>query len=337
MNLNTIAITPYVSGVIKVDSLTDADGSRHTLERMAVLARPHDVEATTQAQRPMLARHPIEARLLDKVEANKRAGKIVEIPVRMFFNKTKNAIGIRYQAFDVDGVPVCSGDGKSARRLTQAGDGTQTLQEVACPGCDACPYANNGEVSCARQVRVIVQIAGQDESFSTFEVRSSSLNTYRTLAAQLALVERRFGGLRHVPLRIRLWQASNNLSGYESFYLMRLEIDAATETEAMQVAKQAREALTAAGINDDIDAVYAHEGEANPTAWDDFSMISDFYEITRQPGRRQRQPIFMTGNTKEDTDGNTATSAEGAALSLIQRAVRSAGAAETTAESASTA
>ena len=50
-----------------------------------------------------------------------------------------------------------------------------------------------------------VQIPGQDNPLSTFEVRSSSYNSYKTLKGQLELVERRFGGLRHVPLRLQIW------------------------------------------------------------------------------------------------------------------------------------
>jgi len=321
MNLNTISITPFVQGVIKVDSHLDADGALHTHNRMAVFARHHDLAATTVQKRPVLARHPIEGRLMERVEANKSAGELVQIPVRMFFNKTDNAIGIRYQAFDIDGVPVCAGDGKNARRLAIAGDGTQTLSEVECPGCDACPYAQSDEASCSRQVRMTVQIEGQDDDLSTFEIRSSSINSYRALRAQLALVEHRFGGLRHVPLRLTLWQASNQLSQYEPFDLLRLELDAPSEAAAMIKAKQAREALELSGIKDDTDQVYNQNESAEAPVWeDDFSIVSDFYDHTQRPRRR-------TGTTAVSADNFAA--AKGAANEIIAAAVRRSSTTET--------
>lgn len=331
MNLNTITIAPFVQGVIKVDSHIDASGVLHTDANMAVFARHHDRDATAVEKRPVLARHPIEDKLMEKVDANKSAGKLVQIPIRMFFNKTENAIGIRYQAFDSDGVPVCAGNGKNARRLTLAGDGTQTLSDVECPGCDNCPYAQSGEASCARQVRMTVQIEGQDDDLSTFEIRSSSINSYRTLKAQLALVEHRFGGLRHVPLRLTLWQSSNQLSQYEPFDLLRLEIDAPNEAAAMTKAKQAREAVASSGINDATDEVYSPIQPTEAPVWeDDFSMVSDFFDQARRPRRRDGATAMGASMQTLGSDGLAA--AKGAANEIIAAAVRRSNAAVPAAE-----
>ncbi|MDR7097212.1 hypothetical protein J2X09_004986 [Hydrogenophaga laconesensis] len=49
-------------------------------------------------------------------------------------------------------------------------------------------------------MKMTVQIDGQNDPLSVFEVRSSSINNFRALSSQLMLIERRFGGLRHVPL-----------------------------------------------------------------------------------------------------------------------------------------
>jgi hypothetical protein len=316
MNLNAITIAPFVQGAIKVDSHFDESGVLHTAPQMGVFARHHDREATLAQGRPVLARHPIERTLMEKVDANKAAGKLVQIPIRSFFNKTDNAIGIRYQAFNSNGVPVCAGDGKNAQRQVLAGDGTQTISEVECPGCDSCPFALSGEASCARQVRMTVQIEGQEDALSTFEIRSSSINSFRTLKAQLALVERRFSGLRHVPLRLTLWQASNQLSQYEPFDLLRLEIDASSEAAAMSRAKQARDAVAASGINDETDEVYSQNQRAAMPAWeDDITLVSDFYEVTERPRRRDSSKIPLT-----TPDGST--KAKGAANKLIEEAVR---------------
>ncbi|MDO9507553.1 MAG: hypothetical protein Q7J50_19610, partial [Hydrogenophaga sp.] len=124
-------------------------------------------------------------------------------------------------------------------------------------------------------------IVGQDDPLSVFEVRSGSLNNYRTLAAQLKIVERRYGGLRHVPLKLTMWQASNQASNYEAFDLMRLSIGAPTEAQAMEQAKKAREQVAADGLVDDMDDLFI-TGDERPTfaelMADDFQMVRDFYE-----------------------------------------------------------
>lgn len=276
MNLNTIKIAPFAQGLIKIDSEV-ADGELKTLNQFAILARHHDQEGEAAESKPTLVKHPIEQELREKIKANAEAERIVAIPVRMFFNKTENSIGIKYQAYDINGRPVCAGDGKSAQRLTLSGDGTQTIEEVSCPGCETCPYANGADVKCARQVRMTVQIDGQSDALSTFEVRSSSLNTYRTLKAQLSMIEKRFHGLRHVPLRLTLWQASNQASNYQPFDAMRLEIDALTEAQAYIEAKRERQALSDTGLDDDMDAVFSAQGLAHESS-DEFSIVRDFYE-----------------------------------------------------------
>jgi len=144
-------------------------------------------------------------------------------------------------------MPVCAGDGKHAKRIERAADNTQTLVELTCPGPDLCDLVQSGNAICRRQVRMAVQIEGQDDPLSVFEVRSSSLNTYRALKAQLQLIEKRFGGLRHVPLKLALWQASNEASGFEPFSLMRLVLDAASESEAIRTVQAVRKDLQEAG------------------------------------------------------------------------------------------
>lgn len=309
MNLNTVKIAPFAQGVIKVDSQVTEEGLT-TLNRFAIYARHHDAAQTLTESRPVLHKHPIEKEVMEKVKPNAEAGKIVAIPMRMFFNRTDNAIGIKYQAYDGNGVPVCTGDGKTARRLAIAGDGTQTLQEVECSGCDTCPFANGSDVKCARQMRMTVQVQGQEDPLSTFEVRSGSLNSYRTLKAQLSMIERRFHGLRHVPLRLMLWQASNQQSAYQPFDAMRLEIDAPSEAQAFADAKRDRQTLADIGLDDDMDGVFSAEG-LTLDACDEFSIVRDFYD--EKPVRRTTAQKL----SKESAGAHTS------ALDMISRAVLS--------------
>lgn len=278
MNLDNICTTPHAQGFIKVAcELDPAFGDRRTLNEFVVTTRHHEQEANE----PRLAKHPITEKLATpKEEGEGRA--VREIPIRLFFNKAQNALGIKYQAYGSPGnAPVCAGNGKSARRVVRAGDGTQTLQELACLGPELCDLVQSGQAKCTRQVRMTVQIEGQDDPLSVFEVRSSSLNTYKALRGQLKLIESRFGGLRHVPLKLTIWQGSNEASSYKLFSLMSLELDAPSEIEAMNTARKAREELLAAGIDDDVDQALAPadgDEEEGLLAAADFQAVREFYE-----------------------------------------------------------
>lgn len=286
MNLNNISITPYVQGVIKIDSEIDAQTQAlKTLGRMVVSSRTHAVETGTVLGEsvPKLAKHPISEKLMD-LEANKKAQGIVEVPVKMFFNKPENALSIRYQAFDENGVPVCSGNGKTCRRLTLAGDGTQTYSDHACPGNENCAFA--ATVSCSRHVKMTVQIQGADDPLSVFELRSSSINTYRTLLAQLKMLELRYGGLRHIPLKLALWQASNQLSEFQPFDVFRLAINAKDEAEAMRQVKAARLEALELGLVDNFDDVFSGPDDQSASFEEDFALIAEFHEDMHDAGRR---------------------------------------------------
>ncbi|MEJ8839374.1 recombination directionality factor [Ramlibacter sp. AN1133] len=282
MDLNTIALTPHALGFIKVACDDDAlFGEARTRNEFLITQRHH--EACDGQSR--LAAHPLREKLACR-EGD--PGKVTEVPIRLFFNRTSNAIAIKYQAYSTPGnVPVCAGDGRKARRIERAADNTQVIAELPCPGPELCELVRAEKAICRRQVRMSVQIDGQNDPLSVFEVRTSSLNSYRALKSQLLLIERRFGGLRHVPLKLTLWQASNEASGFEAFSLMRLVLDAPSEAEAMKAVTAARKELQDAGINDDIDAILSDEGaaEAFAGASMEFQAVRECYaEGTRRAG-----------------------------------------------------
>ncbi|MCV0439060.1 MAG: hypothetical protein K5880_10535 [Hydrogenophaga sp.] len=326
MNLNFIAITPFAQGIIKVDCEPgEEQGSVKTRPSMVVRARHHEAmeEESGHRTQPELAEHAIHAKLLER-PANREAQAVVEIPVRMFFNKAGNSIAIHYKAYDLEtGAPVCTGDGKSAARVTVAGDSTQSLSQVPCPGAERCSFAQAAGTACRRQVKMTVQIEGQDDPLSVFEVRSSSINSYRALAAQLRLIEHRFGGLRHVPLKLQMWRASNAASQYEAFDLLRLGIDANDEASAMAQAKTAREKALADGLNDQVDDLFTATDVTDPAdlLGDDFQMVSDFYEVSR-PARRTQPMRGDAVAPAQSAAGADQTTAD----SVIADAVRRAGA-----------
>lgn len=320
MNLNTIPVTPHALGFIKVACDDDPlFGEARTRDEFLITQR-HHARSETQAK---LALHPLHEKLAQGGEGEPK--KLTEIPIRLFFNKTSNAIGIRYQAYSTSGnAPICTGDGKNAKRVELAADNTQTVTERACPGPELCDLVASGKAVCRRQVRMSVQVEGQNDPFSVFEVRSSSLNTYRALKAQLQLIERRFGGLRHVPLKLALWQASNEASSFEPFSLMRLELDAPTEAEAMKTVQDTRKALEQAGISDDVDSIGNDDGEAESFlgATLDYPAVREFYaDATRRSGAEGITPRSVT----RQQSGNAAALA-GVAGAAIENAVRRAGA-----------
>lgn len=283
MNLSAIAIAPHAEGFIKVACEDDPlFGEARTKNEFLITARHHE----GSGEPAKLAAHPIRTDLA-KPAGEGGEPKVTEIPIRLFFNKAANSLSIRYQAYETEGNrPVCSGDGKDARRLTLAADNTPTFQELPCPGPELCDLVASGKAVCRRQVRMPVQIEGQSNPLSVFEVRTSSLNTYRALRAQLQLIEHQFGGLRHVPLKLTLWRASNELSNFQPFSLMQLQLDAKSTTDAMKAVKQKRDEITAAGLNDDIDAMLTvgESEDAFIAAAVDFPGVSEFYSA--DAGRR---------------------------------------------------
>jgi len=300
MNLQNIVIAPHAEGFIKVACETDPLFSEQprTRNEFLITARHHTGEQPESvASAPPLAEHPIRAKLAKQPEGAEPA-PLQEIPITLFFNKADKAIKINYQAFDANDklhAPVCSGNGRDAMRLIFGEDGAPTQQQVACGGPERCDFVASGKAICRRQVRMSVQIQGQDNPFSVFEVRTSSINSYRALRAQLGMIEKRFGGLRHVPLKLTLWQASNEASGYQPFTLMQLALNAASEIEAMQTAKAARDQLQAAGLDDDVDAALEPMDSAEefglPTL--EYQGVREFYSepVSRRPGTQGAAPV----------------------------------------------
>ncbi|MDR7097573.1 hypothetical protein J2X09_005349 [Hydrogenophaga laconesensis] len=167
---------------------------------------------------------------------------------------------------------------------------------------------------------MVVQIDGQDDLLSVFEVRSSSINNFRTLSAQLRMIEHRFAGLRHVPLKLQMWKASNVASNYQPFDLLRLSVNAASDADAMATVKLARDAASAQGLVDEFDEVFTGAaGEQDPmeTLSDDFQLVSDFYEptrVTRRVAQRRIESVTAAGAATE--------AAKDSAGSVIADAVR---------------
>lgn len=306
MDMNSLSVGPFNEGFIRIATSIDSESRAVRFHgAMEVLARHHErPEANPTGTTPCLAKHSMAGELVEKVGKNKLASAIVEIPIRMFFNKAVNSLSVKYQAYDESGKPVCIGDGCSAMRTaTPEASGPVTVK-TPCLGPDTCEYANSGEATCRRQVKMPVQIKDQENPFSVFEVRTSSYNAYKALRSQLALIESRFQGLRHVPLKLSLWKASNEASNFEAFDLFKLQLDATSEIDAMREVQRARKDELECGLISDHDNAFekllaATKGQL---AFDDFTDVRDFYTqaVSPQKGRRKgtnslAQEIRKTG------------------------------------------
>lgn len=303
MDLTNIAITPYTEGYIKVAFETDpaVTAEARTKPEFRVTARHHEGNAQFGTGVPALAKHPITEKL-QQPDAITGEKVVREIPIKLFFNKADRAISISYQAFSAElgkqSVPVCNGNGKDAQRLIRAADDTVSQQQVACPGPERCQLVLSGLANCNRQVRMAVHIDGQDDPLSVFEVRTTSLNTYRAIKSQLLQLEKAMGGLRHVPLKLSLWQASNSASNYEPFDLMRLGLNAPSLIEASKARKAVLQELETAGVSDDMDTALGATEPATdielgiPTL--DFQGMAEVYDAPA-PRRSAVSPALRGG------------------------------------------
>jgi hypothetical protein len=130
-------------------------------------------------------------------------------------------------------------------------------------------------------------------------------------------------------LKLALWQGSNEASAYRAFSLMRLELNAASEIEAHQAAKKARQELTEAGLNDDVDeALCPLDGEDDEALISaaDFQAVREFYEapVVRREGT---EPVTSTVGSRRRSKVDLGN----AGASAISAAVRQSGAATSTA------
>jgi hypothetical protein len=330
LNLENIPTRPFVEGIIRIATQPHAEGEKITFNgSMEVLSRHHIERAPDTLEIPRLAQHPMGQTLM-KEHANEKAAKLVEIPIRMFFGKAENALTAAYQAYDAQGKPACRGNGDTAKRQSYGQDpAVSAVIDVPCSGPSHCEMVQSGKVRCQRQVCMTVQIEGQDNPLSTFEVRSSSYNTYKTLKGQLEFIEKRFGGLRHVPLKLQTWQTSNQASDYETFDAFKLALGTSREIDAMKMAKEARKEEIEAGLGDDIDATY--EAHIQGFGEDDFDIVTDFYAPVASHGSTNRRQ-GVSSIVSQLVEGGRSSST-GLAENIIAQAMARAGVAADAVES----
>lgn len=174
--------------------------------------------------------------------------KLRAIPVRMLTNSPDLILRARYEAMHrTQGHIACAGDGESAKRRMQDG----SIEEVECRGPDHCQFAKAAEHPCRFFGRLNVQIDGQDDTSSTFILRTSSVNTLRTLYSKLWAFHARYGGLlRGIPFMLRLRGKSTPKSFGSIFYFVDLTLaDGVTDIDAIKAARELASLEAEVGLN----------------------------------------------------------------------------------------
>lgn len=329
MDLTKMQFGPYAEGFIRVSTQANLQSGKLEFNgELEILCRHHNAEQQGEgAEQPRLATHPITDELIKSRDANKAAQKLVEIPIRMFFDKPANAITASYAAYDANGVPVCRGNGSAAKQVSVQEGGLSIVRDVPCPGNDQCDLVRSGAATCKRMVSMPVHILNQDNPFSVFEVRTSSYNSLRTLRGQLELIAKRFGGLRHVPLKLQLWQASNQASDFEPFDLFKLNLDAKSEIEAMRECKRVRQEEEDAGLGGSTDEVFAELSlqALDLAKSDDYAVVSDFYKPILSAETVSRRTGGVSVAAQLASAGGKAGHNTASAIDLISQAVKGAG------------
>lgn len=238
-------VGPHVEGVIRFASEGQGEEMRQ-LDYFDVCARVH--QAPQEGALPPLMPHPITETLLPKGEEGEQK-KIRVIPIRLIADKPANSLKARYEAYDTElGRLLCVGDGENGERAVLSQGTSVSCQ---CKGPEACDYANDQGVQCSLRVRMRVQIEGQDDPFSVFELHSGGINTYRTLSAKLEMMHEAFGGnLRGLPLELGIYAKSSAASAYQPFYVADLRVRSKMKpAEALAAMKKQREAESQAGLS----------------------------------------------------------------------------------------
>jgi hypothetical protein len=208
--LKGLAITPPAIGRISIGRVIERNGKR-------LPEKDDQFTLTTQVQtRDGWVLHP-----LDEALRKAAGGKLRSIPVRMLFNDPSLNLRADYSLFDrTKGRPICVGNGETCRRRGKDG-----IEQLPCPGADACGFAQ-GDCKAYARLHVLVDEGVSDE-LGGFVLRTTSFNTIRTLAARLEYFHAVSGGnLASLLLELQLRGKSTAMSFGTPIYFVDLVLRA---------------------------------------------------------------------------------------------------------------
>jgi hypothetical protein len=156
--------------------------------------------------------------------------KLRRIPVRLLFNDPALNVRANYTLFDrATARPLCVGDGQSCKRVTQTG-----VKQLPCSGPDLCSLAQEGGCKPFGRFHMRIDHAGNTaDALSTFVLRTTGINTLRTLVARMQYLQAVSGGLlAYLPLEIRLRGKSTAQSRRTPIYYVDLGVREPLSLEA---------------------------------------------------------------------------------------------------------
>ena len=148
--------------------------------------------------------------------------KLRSIPVRVLFNDPALNLRANYTLFDrATARPICVGDGQTCKRMTAKG-----IECMPCEGPDLCALAIDG--GCKPFGRFHVRIDHpkcQADALSTFVLRTTGINSMRSLLTRMQYLQAVSGGLlAYLPLEIRLRAKSTTMSRRTPIYYVDLGV-----------------------------------------------------------------------------------------------------------------
>ena len=176
----------------------------------------------------------------DAPKATSARTKLRSIPVRVLFNDPALNLRANYTLFDrITARPICVGDGQTCKRMTAKG-----IEPMPCEGPDLCALAIDG--GCKPFGRFHVRIDHpecQADALSTFVLRTTGINSMRTLLTRMQYLQAVSGGLlSFLPLEIRLRAKSTAMSRRTPIYYVDLGVrDGVTLDAAISQAIDAAE------------------------------------------------------------------------------------------------
>lgn len=148
--------------------------------------------------------------------------KLRSIPIRLLFNDPALNLRANYTLFDrATARPICVGDGNACKRMTARG-----IEAMPCEGPDLCALAIEG--GCKPFGRLHVRIDHPDnqaDALSTFALRTTGINSLRTLMTRMQYLQAASGGLlAYLSLELRLRAKSTAMSHRTPIYYVDLGI-----------------------------------------------------------------------------------------------------------------
>lgn len=156
-----------------------------------------------QGYSPTWIPHPLEEELLKndklthKIQNEKR---LKDIPIKLMFNDPGLTLRERYEAYDRTNERLACASCGNGNARTYGHDG---IKEVKCLGPRDCEFGRQNH--CRPRGRLNVEIEGQDDPFSSFLLRTSGINSIRTLRSKLTSYFESFNGkIAHMPLNLHI-------------------------------------------------------------------------------------------------------------------------------------